>query len=37
MDDQLYVCGMCGWITNAASEGDLERVRYTGKPIHASD
>jgi hypothetical protein len=33
IDGQLYVCGMRGWITNAASEGALERVRYTGRPV----
>ena len=30
-DGQLYVVGMNGWVTNAARDGCLQRVRYTGK------
>jgi hypothetical protein len=33
-DGQLYVAGLKGWQTNAARDGCLQRVRYTGKPIH---
>ena len=30
-DGQLYVAGLRGWQTNAAREGGLDRVRYTGR------
>ena len=30
-DGQLYVSGLKGWQTNAAKDGALQRVRYTGK------
>lgn len=33
-DGQIWVCGLKGWQTNAAREGCLQRVRYTGKPAH---
>lgn len=33
-DGQLYVCGLKGWQTSAARDGALQRVRYTGKPLH---
>ncbi len=32
-DGQLYVSGLRGWQTNAAKEGGLDRVRYTGAPV----
>jgi hypothetical protein len=32
-DGQMYVCGLKGWQSNAAREGALHRVRYTGKPV----
>ncbi|EDY16758.1 putative large, multifunctional secreted protein [Chthoniobacter flavus Ellin428] len=32
-DGQLYVAGLKGWQTNAAKDGAIERVRYTGKPV----
>jgi type 1 glutamine amidotransferase/mono/diheme cytochrome c family protein/glucose/arabinose dehydrogenase len=31
-DGQLYVGGLKGWVTNAARDGCLHRVRYTGAP-----
>ena len=31
-DGQLYVGGLTGWQTNAARDGCLQRVRYTGAP-----
>ncbi len=34
LDGQLYVCGLRGWQTGGAREGALQRVRYTGKPVH---
>ncbi|WP_278466480.1 ThuA domain-containing protein [Gimesia maris] len=33
-DGQLYVSGLRGWVTNAVRDGCLQRVRYTGKPVH---
>jgi len=33
-DGQLYVCGMRGWQTTGVRDGCLQRVRYTGKPVH---
>jgi len=33
-DGQLYVCGLMGWQTAAAKDGCLQRVRYSGKPLH---
>lgn len=33
-DGQLYVCGLKGWQTAAAKDGCLQRVRYTGGPVH---
>ncbi len=32
-DGALYVSGSRGWVTRAAQDGCLARVRYTGKPI----
>ena len=32
-DGQLYIAGLKGWQTNAAKEGGLDRVRYTGRPV----
>ena len=34
LDGQLYVVGLNGWQTGAAADGSLQRVRYTGQPIH---
>jgi hypothetical protein len=33
MDGQLYLTGLRGWQSNAAREGGLDRVRYTGAPV----
>jgi type 1 glutamine amidotransferase/cytochrome c553/glucose/arabinose dehydrogenase len=33
-DGQLYVSGLRGWTTAATADGCLQRVRYTGKPVH---
>jgi hypothetical protein len=33
-DGQLYVAGLKGWQTSGARDGALQRVRYTGKPVH---
>lgn len=33
-DGQLYISGLKGWQTSAAKDGSLQRVRYTGKPVH---
>ncbi len=33
-DGQLYVVGMKGWQTSGARDGCLQRVRYTGRPLH---
>ena len=33
-DGQLYICGLKGWQTNAAKNGGLDRIRYTGKKIN---
>lgn len=33
-DGQLYVAGLKGWSTSGARDGCLQRVRYTGKPVH---
>jgi hypothetical protein len=33
LDGQLYVSGLRGWQTNAASEGGFDRVRYTGAAL----
>ncbi len=32
-DGNLYVCGLNGWQTAAQTDGSLQRVRYTGKPL----
>ncbi len=34
VDGQLYLAGQRGWDTNAAMDGCVARVRYTGKPAH---
>ncbi len=33
-DGQLYVSGMTGWGTYTPDDGCLQRVRYTGGPVH---
>lgn len=33
-DGQLYIAGLKGWQTNAAKDGGLDRIRYTGKKIN---
>ena len=33
VDGQLYNAGLRGWQSNAAKEGGLDRIRYTGKPV----
>ncbi|MCX7423082.1 MAG: ThuA domain-containing protein [Planctomycetia bacterium] len=33
LDGQLYVTGLRGWTTSAVTDGCLQRVRFTGKPI----
>lgn len=33
-DGQLYLCGLRGWQTAGVKDGALQRVRYTGRPIH---
>ena len=33
IDGQLYVAGLKGWQTNAAKDGAIQRVRYTGGPL----
>lgn len=33
-DGQLWVCGLRGWQTGGGRDGALQRVRYTGKPVH---
>jgi hypothetical protein len=33
-DGQLYVCGLRGWQTAGTKDGAIQRVRYTGKPLH---
>ncbi|MDC0934971.1 c-type cytochrome [Pirellulales bacterium] len=32
-DGQLYLSGLRGWLTTAAQDGCLQRVRYTGKAV----
>ena len=32
-DGHLYVVGSIGWQTSALKDGNLQRVRYTGKPL----
>jgi hypothetical protein len=34
LDGQLYVCGLKGWQTAGARDAALQRVRYTGRPVH---
>lgn len=33
-DGQLYVSGLRGWQTAGTKDGALQRLRYTGKPLH---
>jgi glucose/arabinose dehydrogenase len=33
-DGQLYLVGMKGWQTDAARDGGLQRLRFTGKPAN---
>lgn len=33
-DGQLYIAGLQGWQTSAVKPTGLDRVRYTGKPVH---
>ncbi|MFG0332391.1 MAG: hypothetical protein ACF8TS_03420, partial [Maioricimonas sp. JB049] len=33
-DGQLYVSGLRGWVSAAVQDGCLQRVRYTGAPVH---
>lgn len=33
-DGQLYLSGLRGWQTRAIRDGCLQRVRYTGGPVH---
>jgi glucose/arabinose dehydrogenase len=33
-DGQLYLAGLRGWQTTGVRDGCLQRVRYTGKPVH---
>jgi hypothetical protein len=33
-DGQLYVAGIKGWSTSGTRDGCLQRVRYTGRPVH---
>lgn len=33
-DGQLYVSGLKGWVSSAARDGCLQRVRYTGGKVH---
>lgn len=36
-DGSLFVCGLRGWQTNAASEAGFQRIRYTGAPVPIPD
>ncbi|MFM9966249.1 MAG: DUF6797 domain-containing protein [Planctomycetaceae bacterium] len=33
-DEHLYVSGLRGWVSNAAKDGCLQRVRYTKRPLN---
>ena len=33
-EEQLYVSGLRGWVSNAEQDGCFQRVRYTGRPLH---
>jgi hypothetical protein len=33
-DGQLYLCGLRGWQSEAATDAAFHRVRYTGKPVY---
>jgi hypothetical protein len=33
-DGQLYLAGLRGWQTTGLRDGCLQRVRYTGQPVH---
>lgn len=34
IDGQLYVSGLKGWVTSAAKDGFIARIRYTQKPVN---
>ena len=36
-DGQLYLCGLRGWQSDAATDACFQRVRYTGKPVYMPD
>jgi hypothetical protein len=36
-DGQVWVCGLRGWQTDAATDACFQRVRYTGKPVYMAD
>jgi hypothetical protein len=36
-DGQLYISGLTGWQSSGAKEAALQRVRYTGKPVHMAN
>lgn len=36
-DGQIWVCGLRGWQTDAATDACFQRVRYTGKPVYMAD
>ena len=36
-DGQVYVAGLRGWQTDAATDACFHRVRYTGKPVYLPD
>lgn len=33
-DGQLYLCGLVVWQSNGTKKGAVQRVRYTGQPVH---
>jgi hypothetical protein len=33
VDNQLYIAGLKGWQTDGTRDTDIQRVRYTGKPV----
>jgi hypothetical protein len=36
-DGQLYISGLTGWQSSGSKEAALQRVRYTGKPVHMAN
>ena len=36
-DGQVYVAGLRGWQSDAATDACFQRVRYTGKPLYMAD